>query len=68
MFTLFYVSRRSSSALSALLASAALAATGSVVHAAVGQTKLAALGDDAPVTLFYPTDAAEQKVQRGRSS
>ena len=65
MFTLFYVSRRSSSALSALLASAALAATGSVVHAAVGQTKLAALGDDAPVTLFYPTDAAEQKVQRG---
>lgn len=50
--------------LAALVAVSTLAFVGTA-DAGVGLTRLAAFGDDAPVTLFYPTDAAETAVRRG---
>ena len=50
-------------ALRGLTASLALAA--SLARAATGLAALPASGDDGPVTLFYPTQAAPRAVQRG---
>lgn len=47
-----------------LAAAAALCATAFDAAAAVGMTQLPGLGDDGPVTVFYPSDAPSRAVQR----
>jgi predicted dienelactone hydrolase len=48
-----------------LVLSAGLALAAGLARAATGLAVLPASGDDGPVTLFYPTQAASQTVQRG---
>ncbi len=48
-----------------LLVTWLLAATAAAVQAGMGMTQLPAAHGDAPVTVFYPTAAANQPVQRG---
>lgn len=57
--------RKHIATIAAFVATSLAVAIASPADAAVGLTRLAALGDDAPVTLFYPTDAAEAPVRRG---
>ncbi|MFO1245858.1 MAG: dienelactone hydrolase [Ramlibacter sp.] len=47
------------------LATALLALLLAPAHAGMGQTTLAGLQGDGPVTVYYPTPAAEQTVTRG---
>ena len=47
------------------LLTAGLALATSLAQAATGLAVLPATGDDGPVTLFYPSQAAAQRVQRG---
>lgn len=48
-----------------LLASVLLALLCPPAHAALGQTTLAPVGGDGPVTVYYPTDSEEQPVRHG---
>lgn len=42
-----------------------LAAASATARAGVGLTELPGLGDDGPVTVYYPSSAGEQPLQRG---
>jgi predicted dienelactone hydrolase len=55
------VCRRMRTALTAL----GVALTASLAHAGLGLTELQGLAGDGPVTVFYPSAAEEQPVQRG---
>jgi hypothetical protein len=55
--------RRPRFLLATLLTAAGLSVT--TTCAAIGLTELPANGDHGPVTIFYPSDAPEQPVERG---